>query len=685
MPNTSDTSIQDLAINTIRTLSMDAVQKANSGHPGTPMALAPVTYALWQNAMRYDPAHPWWPARDRFVLSCGHASMLLYSILHLAGVKAVDRSGKEQDGQAISLEDIKNFRQLHSPCAGHPEYGEAAGIEMTTGPLGQGVATSVGMAMAAKWFAARYDQPGFPLFDYDVYVLCSDGDLMEGVGCEAGSIAGHLKLSNLCWIYDDNQITIEGKTELAFSEDVPKRFEGLGWNTICVDDANDLTAIQAALQAFKDCTDRPTLIVLRSVIGYGSPNKAGTHDAHGAPLGAEEIRLTKKAYGWPEEEHFLVPDGVLEHFAEGVGTRGHQLRDQWCQQFAEYEKSHPELAAELKTLWAHKLPEGWDAALPVFPADEKGLASRVTSGQALNAAAGTIPWLMGGSADLAPSNNTLLKSDGAGHFGAANYGGRNLHFGVREHSMGSICNGLALSGLRPYGGTFFVFTDYMRPAMRLSALMRQPVLYVLTHDSIGLGEDGPTHQPVEHLAACRVIPGLMVFRPADANEVSECYRTILSVNDRPAALVLTRQNLPTLDRSRYSAASGVAGGGYVLIDTEHKTPQVILIGAGSELTLCVAAWQRLADQHIAVRVVSMPCCELFDAQDQVYRDRVLPPDVTARVAVEAGVRMSWDRYLGHRGIFVGMNSFGASAPYQQLYEHFGITVDAVVKAAKSLL
>jgi transketolase len=454
MSATSEISLQDLAINTIRTLSMDAVQKANSGHPGTPMALAPVTYAIWQHALRYDPSHPWWPARDRFVLSCGHASMLLYSILHLAGVRAVDPSGKDLERPSISLDDIKNFRQFHSPCAGHPEYGDAAGIEMTTGPLGQGVATSVGMAMAAKWFAARYDRPEFPLFDYNVYVLCSDGDLMEGVGCEAASVAGHLKLSNLCWVYDDNHITIEGNTDLAFSEDVAKRFEGLGWNTIRVDDANDLSALQAALQAFRDCADRPTLILLRSIIGYGAPNKANTHDAHGAPLGEQEIRLTKRAYGWPEDAHFLVPDGVCEHFAEGVGKRGQQLRQQWCERFAEYEQAHPESAAELKTLWAGKLPDGWDAALPVFPTDAKGLASRVSSGQALNAAASTIPWLIGGSADLAPSNNTLLKLDGAGHFRYDNYGGRNLHFGVREHSMASICNGLALSGLRPTAAHF---------------------------------------------------------------------------------------------------------------------------------------------------------------------------------------------------------------------------------------
>ncbi len=685
MPMTSQTRIEDLAINTIRTLSMDAVQKANSGHPGTPMALAPVTYAIWQHALRYDPSHPLWPARDRFVLSCGHASMLLYSILHLAGVKAVDDTGRELDRPSITLDDIKNFRQLHSPCAGHPEYGEAAGIEMTTGPLGQGVGTSVGMAMAAQWFAARYNRAGFELFDYNVYVLCSDGDVMEGVGCEAASVAGHLKLANLCWIYDDNHITIEGDTALAFSEDVAKRFEGLGWNTVRVDDANDLAALQAALDAFEQCTDRPTLILVRSIIGYGAPNKANSHDAHGAPLGADEVRLTKKAYGWPEDEQFLVPDGVVEHFAEGVGRRGHQLREAWCAKFAEYEKAHPELAAQLKTLWAHKLPDGWDASLPAFDADAKGLASRASSGQVLNDVARSIPWVIGGSADLAPSNNTMLKFEDTGHFSADNYGGRNLHFGVREHSMASICNGLALSGLRPYCGTFFVFTDYMRPAMRLSAIMHQPVLYVLTHDSIGLGEDGPTHQPVEHLAACRSIPNLLVFRPADANEVAECYRTILAIYDRPSALVLTRQAMPTLDRSRYAPASGVAGGGYVLSDPAEGQPQVILIGTGSELSLCIEASERLAAEGIAVRVVSMPSCELFNEQDEAYRDSVLPPEVTARVAVEAGIRQGWDRYLGSHGRFVGMSSFGASAPFQQLYEHFGITVDEVVKAAKALL
>lgn len=676
--------LQQLAINTIRTLSMDAVQKANSGHPGTPMSLAPVAYAIWNHQMRYDPEHPWWPARDRFVLSCGHASMLLYSMLHLVGIRKVEH-GQVLDQPAISLDDIRNFRQLGSPCAGHPEYGEAAGIEMTTGPLGQGVGTSVGMALASQWFAARYNQPGFDLFGYDVYALCSDGDMMEGIGCEAASIAGHLKLSNLCWIYDDNKITIEGQTELAFSEDVAARFRGLGWNTVTVEDANDIAALDAAFASFRACHDRPTLIIVRSIIGYGSPNKANTHEVHGAPLGEDEIRLTKRAYGWPEDQQFLVPDGVRGHFDEGIGARGRQLHADWAAKFALYEATHPQLAAELTRIWARELPDGWDKDIPTFPVDAKGLASRVSSGQVLNAVAKNLPWLIGGSADLAPSNNTALKVEKAGHFSAKDRGGRNLHFGIREHIMGTICNGLALSGLRPYGGTFFVFTDYMRPSMRLAAMMRQPVLYVLTHDSIGLGEDGPTHQPVEHLAACRSIPGLLVFRPADANEVAESYRKIMATPDRPAALVLTRQNLPTLDRSKCSAAAGVARGGYVLSDAPSGRPEVVLIGTGSELSLCVEAQQQLAADGIAARVVSLPCWELFDEQDQAYRDSVLPPQVTARVAVEAGIRQGWDRYLGSCGRFVGMPGFGASGPFKQLYELFGITAARVVAEAKAAL
>lgn len=676
--------IEQLAINTIRTLSMDAVQQANSGHPGTPMALAPVAYALWSNTLRFDPTCPNWPTRDRFVLSCGHASMLLYSLLHLAGVKKQDAQGNATDQLAISLEDIKNFRQLGSPCAGHPEFGDAPGIETTTGPLGQGIGNSVGMAMSAKWLAARYNRPGFELFENNVYALCSDGDLMEGIGCEAASLAGHLKLSNLCWIYDDNKITIEGHTDLAFSEDVAKRFEALGWNTVCVTDANDLDAINGALQSFQSTDDRPTLIVLQSIIGYGSPNKANSHAAHGAPLGEEEIRLTKAAYGWPVDEKFLVPEEAAAHFAAQVGGRGQEAREAWQASFAEYEKAHGDLAKQLKAIWSGNLPAGWDDAIPTFPTDAKGMASRVSSGKVLNAIAERIPWLLGGSADLAPSNNTMLTFAGAGDFGADNYGGRNMHFGIREHAMASACNGMSLCGLRPYGGTFFVFTDYMRPSMRLASIMHQPVIYVLTHDSIGLGEDGPTHQPVEHLAACRAIPGLRVMRPADANEVAESYRVALATNDHPTAMVLTRQGLPTFDRQKYGAAAGTARGGYILADTAGQ-PDVILLGTGSEITLCLEAHEQLTADGIKTRVVSMPCCELFNEQDQAYRDAVLPPQVTARVAVEAGIRQSWDRYLGMAGRFVGMSSFGASGPFEQLYEKFGITTAKIVAAAKAAL
>ncbi|HJN07700.1 MAG: transketolase [Pirellulaceae bacterium] len=680
----STTSIEQLTINTIRTLSMDGVQRANSGHPGTPMALAPVSYALWSNVLRFDPGCPNWPARDRFVLSCGHASMLLYSLLHLAGVRQQDEQGNATDQPAISLEDIKNFRQLGSPCAGHPEFGGAPGIETTTGPLGQGIGNSVGMAISAKWLAARYNRPGFELFENDVYALCSDGDLMEGIGCEAASLAGHLKLSNLCWIYDDNKITIEGCTDLAFSEDVAKRFEGLGWNTVCVTDANDLDAMNAAFQFFKDTGDRPTLIVLQSIIGFGSPNKANSHAAHGAPLGDDEIRLTKEAYGWPADERFLVPEEAAAHFSAAVAARGKEARQAWQANFSEYEKVHNDLADQLKAIWSGNLPTGWDDAIPTFPTDDKGMASRASSGKVLNAVADQIPWLLGGSADLAPSNNTMLNAEGAGDFGADNYGGRNMHFGIREHTMAAACNGMSLSGLRPYCGTFFVFTDYMRPSMRLASMMHQPVIYVLTHDSIGLGEDGPTHQPVEHLAACRAIPGLRVMRPADANEVAEAYRTALAANGHPTAMVLTRQGLPTLDRQKYGAAAGVARGGYILADTDGQ-PDVILMGTGSEISICLEAHQQLTDEGVKARVVSMPCCELFDEQDQPYRDSVLPPTVTARVAVEAGIRQSWDRYLGMSGRFVGMASFGASGPLDQLYDRFGITPANTVAQAKAAL
>ena len=676
--STSTASIEQLSINTIRTLSMDAVQKAKSGHPGTPMALAPVTYVLWNEVLNYDPADPTWPGRDRFVLSCGHASMLLYSTLHLAGVRAVE-AGQPSEMLSITLDDIQNFRQLSSPCAGHPEYGFAAGIETTTGPVGQGIANSVGIAMSAKWMAATYDRPDHELFGFDTYALCSDGDIMEGVGCEAASIAGHLKLSNLCWIYDDNHITIEGDTDLAFTEDVGKRFEGLGWNIVRVDDANDLSAIRDGLAAFKACTDKPTLIILRSIIGYGSPNKANTHGAHGAPLGEEEVKLTKEAYDWPNEK-FLVPEEVREHFAEGIGKRGAESHQQWAESFASYTESHSNEAKQLKCLWDGGLPDGWEDSVPEFPVDEKGMASRVSSGKVLNALSGSIPWLIGGSADLAPSNMTNL--DNENDFSSGNYAGRNLHFGIREHAMAAICNGMALCGLRPYGGTFFVFTDYLRPSMRLSSIMHLGVIYVLTHDSIGLGEDGPTHQPVEHLAACRAIPGVRVYRPADANEVSESYRAALRDFHHPAAMVLTRQGLPTLDRNEFGDVAGASKGGYVLSDCDGD-PQVILMGTGSEVGLCLEAQQTLANDGVKARVVSLPCWELFDEQDEKYRESVLPSNVTARVAVEAGIRMGWDKYIGSNGAFVGMSSFGASAPYQELYEHFEITAENVVAQAKN--
>ncbi|MDG1810059.1 MAG: transketolase [Pirellulaceae bacterium] len=678
----SSTSIDQLSINTIRTLSMDAVQQANSGHPGTPMALAPVAYGVWQQALRFDPAHPNWVARDRFVLSCGHASMLLYSLLHLTGVQAVDENGQPLDRPAISLDDIRNFRQMESPCAGHPEFGEAAGIETTTGPLGQGIANSVGMAIASKFYESRYNRPDFEMFGFDVYSICSDGDLMEGVGREAASIAGHLGLGNLCWIYDDNKITIEGSTDLAYTEDVDKLFESMGWNVARVDDANDIEAIQAALDLFRMTDDRPTIIILKSIIGYGAPNKQDSAAAHGAPLGDEEIRLAKRFYGWDEEQKFHVPEDVMTHFAEGIGARGQQLYEKWQGQWQAYQEQFPSESAELTAVWSGTLPEGWDRDLPEFSSEDKPLATRSSSGKVLNAIAKNLPWMMGGSADLAGSNKSQI--DGEASFEANHYAGRNMHFGVREHAMAAICNGMSLSGIRSYAATFFVFTDYMRPSMRLSSLMHQGVIYLLTHDSIGLGEDGPTHQPVEHLAACRAIPGLNVLRPADANEVAWCYRVALQQDKNPSAMVLSRQNLPTIDRNGRGPAAGTARGGYTVVDCAAE-PQVILIGTGSELMLCIEAAEKLTDEGIAVRVVSMPCFELFDQQDADYRNSILPANVHARVGVEAGIRMGWDRYLGTDGHFVGMDSFGASAPAEALYEHFGITVENIVKSAKAQL
>jgi len=675
-------SIRDLAINTIRTLSMDGVQAANSGHPGTPMALAPVTYQIWTQNMVYDPGKPEWINRDRFVLSCGHASMLLYSIIHLAGIRGVDKHGKVLDRESLTIEDLKKFRQLNSPCAGHPEYGYAAGIETTTGPLGQGVGNSVGMAIASKHLAGRYNKPGYELFDFDVYALCGDGDMMEGVACEAASIAGHLKLSNLCWIYDDNGITIEGHTDLAFSENMSEKFRGLGWHTIRVTDANDLTSLQKAFDEFKATNDRPTLIIVNSVIGFGSPNKANTHGAHGAPLGDEEIKLTKKNYGWPENEKFLVPAGVKEHFAEKIAGRGKPASDAWDALFAKYTKTFPKEAAEISALVDRKLPEGWDAGLKPFAGDAKGMATRVSSGKVLNMLSPHIPQLIGGSADLAPSTMTLI--DGEGDFSHLNFAGRNMRFGIREHGMAAVLNGMSLCGLRPYGATFFVFTDYLRPSMRLSSIMHQPVLYVLTHDSIGLGEDGPTHQPVEHLAACRAIPGLYVFRPGDANEVLYCYRAAMQLSNHPTAMVLSRQNVPTMDPTKFGDASGAQKGAYVVSDCKG-TPQAILIGTGTELSLCVKAQEELANQGIAVRVVSMPCMELFDEQPKSYRDEVLPPSVGLRLACEAGLRLSWDKYLGMDGLFVGMTGFGASGPADQLYKHFKITSEQIVLQIKNAL
>ena len=674
--------IEQLAVNTIRALSMDAVQAANSGHPGTPMALAPAAYILYNEVLRYDPAQPDWPGRDRFVLSCGHASMLLYSMLHLSGVKQLDADGSPTDEPAVSLDDIRQFRQLNSRCPGHPEFRHTSGVETTTGPLGQGIANSVGMAIASRWMGETFNRPGFDLFDYNVYALCSDGDLMEGISTEAASLAGHLKLSNLCWIYDDNKITIEGNTSLAFSEDVAVRFSGLGWNVVKVDDINELDALRAAIEVFQETDDKPTLIIVQSVIAWGAPNAANTHGAHGAPLGEREIMLTKYTYGLPKDKEFFVPDGVLDHFQQGIGARGKREHAGWASSFGQYRERHPDLAAQLKLIRIGGLPEGWNADIAEFPADAKGLASRASSGKVLNQVAKNIPWILGGSADLAPSNKSNLTFEGAGDFGPENYGGRNFHFGSREHAMAAICNGMALSGLRAYSATFFVFTDYMRPAMRLAALMGLPVFYILTHDSIGVGEDGPTHQPVEHLAALRTIPGMNVFRPGDANEVAESYKTIMRLGDQPAALVLTRQNLPTLDRTKYGAASGVQRGGYILADAADGKPDVILIATGSEVGLCVEAHEQLTAEGVKARVVSMPCWELFDAQPAAYRDEVLPPDVTRRVGVEMGVKQGWERYIGDGGKFIGMCGFGASAPAGVLLKHFGFTVENVVAAAK---
>ena len=681
----SQSAMDELCINTIRTLSMDAVQRANSGHPGTPMAMAPVIYTLWQSFLRFDPEDPIWPNRDRFVLSAGHASMLLYSMLHLIGVKAVDVKYERLGELSVTLDDIKRFRQLGSKCTGHPEYHLTSGVETTTGPLGQGCATSIGMAIAAEWMGNHFNRADFTMFDYDVYVLCSDGDMMEGVSSEAASLAGHLMLGNLCWIYDNNRVTIEGATALAFSDDVAARFRAYGWNVQHVGDANDAGRLTEAIAKFRGEHGVPTLIIVDSHIGYGAPHKHDTNAAHGEPLGEEEVRLAKRNYGWPEDAHFLVPDGVREHFRSGICQRGEQLRSGWQARLEAYRSKYPDLADQLDRMQRRELPEGWDVDLPIFPTDLKGLPTRTSSGEVLNTVAQRYPWLIGGSADLAPSTKTRLTFEGAGDIEPEKFEGRNLHFGIREHVMAATVNGLALSKVRAYGSGYLIFSDYMKPAIRLSALMEIPAIYIFTHDSIGLGEDGPTHQPVEQLIALRGIPGLITLRPADANEVTEAWRVIIGLRHQPACLVLTREAVPTLDRSRYAPASGLSRGAYVLADAEDKKPEVLLIGTGSEVALCLKAYEELKADGIAARVISMPSWELFELQDEAYRDEVLPPEIKARVSVEEGSVLGWDRYVGMSGAKIGMHTFGSSAPLEDLLKKFGFTPEKVFEAAKQQL
>jgi transketolase len=681
----SKDDLDQLAINTIRTLSIDAVQQAKSGHPGTPMALAPLVYTIWNRVMRFDPKDPIWPDRDRFVLSNGHASMLLWSVLHLTGTLAVNADYERLGQPSVTLDDIRHFRQLGSKAPGHPEYHLVSGVETTTGPLGQGIATSVGMAIARKWLGARYNRPGFEIFDYDIYTVCGDGCLMEGVGSEAASLAGHLGLDDLCWIYDNNHITIEGNTRLAFTEDVAARFLGYRWNVLRVGDANDLERIEDALAVFRTTKGRPTLIILDSHIGYGSPHKVDTAAAHGEPLGEEEVKLTKRAYGWPQDAKFLVPDGVRAHFDAGIGRRGAAARDRWEKLLASYRARFPELATEIDQMQRRELPAGWDRNLPSFPADPKGIAGRDVSGEVLNVLARNIPWFLGGSGDLAPSNKTTLKFEGAGDFEAGTPDGRNLHFGIREHAMAAIVNGLSLSKLRAFGATFFIFSDYARPAIRLSALMELPTIFVFTHDAMGDGEDGPTHQPVEQLISLRAIPGLVVLRPGDANEVVEAYRHILQLRHQPAVIALSRQALPTFDRSKYASAAGVARGAYVMAEAPGGPPEIILIASGSEVSLIVEAHETLAAEGIRSRVVSMPSWDIFEHQPQSYRESVLPPKVTARIAVEQGSVLGWERYVGASGQVIGMKTFGASAPLKELQKKFGFEPERIVATAKELL
>jgi transketolase len=682
----SQLDLDQLSINTIRTLAIDGVQKANSGHPGAPMGLAPVVYELWQRYLRYDPADPLWMNRDRFVLSNGHASMLLYATLHLTGVRDVDGDGNVRpDKPAISMDDLKSFRQLDSKTPGHPESHMTAGVETTTGPLGQGVGNSVGVAIASKWLGANYNKPGFEIFDFNVYAMCGDGDMMEGVGCEAASLAGHLKLSNLCWIYDHNHVTLDGPASYSFSEDVMTRFVGYGWNVTRVADANDLDMLGRAYETFLKTKDQPTLIVVDSHIGYGSPHKQDSSDSHGEPLGVEEVKLTKKFYGWPEDAQFLVPDGVYDQFKKGIGRRGAEFHGDWSKKFEDYKKQFPELAEQLDLMQHWKLPKGWDKDLPTFPADAKGMATRDSSGKALNALAKNIPWMIGGSADLAHSNKTNLTFEGAGDFFPDEYHGRNLHYGVREHAMGAATNGLSVSRLRAFSATFFNFSDYMKPSMRLAALMQAPSIFIFTHDSIGLGEDGPTHQPIEQLAGLRAMPNMIVMRPGDANEVVEAYKVAIQQRHTPTTMVLTRQTMPTYDRTKFAPASGVAKGAYVLIDAEGAKPDVILIGTGSEVHLCVEAYEKLKAEGIKARVVSMPSWELFDKQDAAYKESVLPASVTARVSVEMAATFGWERWVGPKGKMIGMHSFGASAPLKDVLKKFGFLTETVVAAAKEVL
>lgn len=675
----------ELAINTIRTLSIDAVQQAKSGHPGTPMALAPLVYTLWNRVMRFDPEDPIWPNRDRFVLSNGHASMLLWSILHLTKTQAVNADYEMVGQPAVSLDDIRRFRQIDSRAPGHPEYHWTSGVETTTGPLGQGIATSVGMAIAQKWLANRYNRPGFDIFDYNIYAVCGDGCLMEGLGSEAASLAGHLGLDNLCWIYDNNHITIEGNTRITFTEDVEARFLAYDWNVLRVGNANDIERIQHAFETFRKTPGRPTIIVLDSHIGYGSPHKHDTAAAHGAPLGEEEVRLCKRYYGWPEDAKFLVPDGVYDHFASGVGQRGAEARQKWNDQFAAYASEYPDLAREVELIERRELPDGWDRNLPVFPADAKGIAGRDASGKVLNVLAQNIPWFFGGSADLGPSTRTKLSFEGTGDFQPGSWGGRNLHFGIRENAMAAIVNGLSLSKLRVYGATFFIFSDYARPSIRLSALMELPTILIFTHDAMGDGEDGPTHQPVEQLASLRAVPGLITLRPGDANEVVEAYRYVMQLRHMPAVLALSRQALPTLDRTKYASASGVARGAYVLGDSPGGDPEVILLATGSELILAVEAHEQLTADGIRSRVVSMPSWEIFEQQPEEYRNSVLPPHVTARVAIEQASTFGWDRYVGPSGHVIGMKTFGASAPLKELQKKFGFEPENVVATVHEVL